>query len=569
MEEDDEPEGPEVFSLPGEVRVTDGPPGGPPSIVVSPSRPPRSSRPSFRAPDRYTDPEVVDDDAITRAIDTSRSFDRLSISSVPVLSSFPPPPQVTPGRGGAAPRVFYRHPIVVEAVITTPNGTRLKLRTANVSKRGLFVAADVAQLPLEPGMTCKVLLVGPGHAVDFEAEVIRFSDGRSPGETREGVAFQIVYLSHEQEAQLDRLIQSDATGPALLGRLSAPLAPRRFLIAGAGIVGLLAVGFLGAWWVTATRRTPISVTVVIRGEVDDAVASYADGEILPEQQLTLRSTLAASKMVRVLVKRGDRVDAGQALVEDAEEGALRDALGAAQRRRASAEAQMRQLQHPREGDLAQSPDIVDNVRGNLAEARALVDARAADLKRGQIVAPFAGVVAELGVQTGDLVAPSNAIGELVDDSSMHAHVAFGEAEAARIRTGMQARVSVTGVPDPVVGTVNHVGTVVHANGKGRWVSVEIGLPSGVVLRAGTTATAQVVLGQKSVLLVPVRALEGGGPTRRALVVNADDRVEEREVTVGSTLADLVEVTSGLEEGGRVVSDPRACGVRADARFVPR
>jgi multidrug efflux system membrane fusion protein len=75
------------------------------------------------------------------------------------------------------------------------------------------------------------------------------------------------------------------------------------------------------------------------------------------------------------------------------------------------------------------------------------------------------------------------------------------------------------------------------------------------LWAGEFVNARLLLGtQVNVVAVPPSAIQRGPQGLFAWVVTANDTAQARPIQVGSTTGDLTIVTSGLEEGERVVTD---------------
>jgi RND family efflux transporter MFP subunit len=73
------------------------------------------------------------------------------------------------------------------------------------------------------------------------------------------------------------------------------------------------------------------------------------------------------------------------------------------------------------------------------------------------------------------------------------------------------------------------------------------------LKPGSFATAQIEqASRKPGILVPAAAVRTISGTSRVFVV-ATDRAEERLVTVGQAVDDLVEITTGLKIGERVAT----------------
>jgi RND family efflux transporter MFP subunit len=67
------------------------------------------------------------------------------------------------------------------------------------------------------------------------------------------------------------------------------------------------------------------------------------------------------------------------------------------------------------------------------------------------------------------------------------------------------------------------------------------------------------------LLVPATSVETVAGTSRVYVIAADNRVEERIVTLGEKVGDRVEIATGVKAGERVAANPR--GKLADGARV--
>ena len=73
------------------------------------------------------------------------------------------------------------------------------------------------------------------------------------------------------------------------------------------------------------------------------------------------------------------------------------------------------------------------------------------------------------------------------------------------------------------------------------------------LKPGLFATARIEQPQRTPgVLVPAAAVQTSAGTSRVYVVNGD-HVEERIVTTGETIGELVEITKGLKAGERVAT----------------
>jgi multidrug efflux pump subunit AcrA (membrane-fusion protein) len=87
--------------------------------------------------------------------------------------------------------------------------------------------------------------------------------------------------------------------------------------------------------------------------------------------------------------------------------------------------------------------------------------------------------------------------------------------------------------------------------------------------AGLFAKATLTLEQKShALVVPMQALSQSGNSATVFVVDMNNRVQSRSVTIGLQGANEAEVLTGLNEGDRIVVSDRS-GLKAGAEVRPQ
>ncbi len=81
-------------------------------------------------------------------------------------------------------------------------------------------------------------------------------------------------------------------------------------------------------------------------------------------------------------------------------------------------------------------------------------------------------------------------------------------------------------------------------------------PVPVILRAGYSANAEIIIEEREdVLVIPERVVDFAEDTARVTVLLDDETSEERVIQTGLSDAINVEVVSGLAEGARVREKP--------------
>lgn len=351
-------------------------------------------------------------------------------------------------------------------------------------------------------------------------------------------------------------------------------AKRASIAAGVVVVGLIALA--------ARPKKPLEVDVatVERGDLDVRVSSAASGDVEPFARAVLRAETVA-RVMQVGAKAGDRVEANAELVRF-DDRSLAAAATAARVTRDSAERDLATAE-----TMAKKGIITEQALLQARSARDLARANAqlaeANLARGVVRAPFAGLVARLPVQEGDSVVVGAVVAEVVDDSRLFVRAAFDEVDAVRISLGMKAIARLDAFPDaPIAAVVERVDPIVGgdslasesaipiAGKKDRTIGIRVALEkaeSKVIV--GMSADVEVILEtRRDVLRVPSAAIFRDEGKSYAWVL-AKGRLTRRTVTTGESNWEMFEILEGLSEGDRVVVSLDTEGVKNGARAEPR
>ena len=172
-----------------------------------------------------------------------------------------------------------------------------------------------------------------------------------------------------------------------------------------------------------------------------------------------------------------------------------------------------------------------------------------------ITAPFDGKVAEVYVDEKDTVSTVTPIIHLIDTITMELNVEVDEIDVAEVKPGQRAIIEVDALPAlPLEGKVSSIsllptqvsGVVVYA------VKIEFNVPEGTGLRIGMSATADIIIAERSnVLLVPDRAIKQDSEGNTIVEVMVNEQIEERIVVTGISDGFQTEIVDGLEEGEMV------------------
>lgn len=385
------------------------------------------------------------------------------------------------------------------------------------------------------------------------------------------------------------------TGPSASGsRLG-----RRLLVTAV----LLAAGSFALWHYTRPQPVAVSLREVDRGRVERSVANTRAGTVKACRRAKL-APLAGGQIVAQPVHEGDRVRAGQVLLElwnedtaaqarvaeEQERSARLRAEEACERASIAERDAERALGLHRDGlipddqfDRATSSaktlrSACNAARAEVTQSQRSIELARANLKRTVLRAPFDGIVAKITGEVGEFAMPSPpgiptppAI-DLIDDSCLYVTAPIDEVDAARVRVGQTGYITLDAFAGRrFPGRVRRIAPyVLEVEKQARTVDVEVEFtnPGDVkALLVGYSADVEIVLEEReNVLRVPTQALLEGN---RVLVYDPNPgRLEERRIETGISSWEYTEVRSGLEPGERVVASPERPGVAPGAKAVP-
>ena len=193
-------------------------------------------------------------------------------------------------------------------------------------------------------------------------------------------------------------------------------------------------------------------------------------------------------------------------------------------------------------------------------AKQAVEEAKSKLEMETITAPFYGVVASVDVEEGDIIPDSGmsqvTIVRLIDPMSMELSVGLDEIDIPGVEMGQRAIIEVDALPDvQLEGKVTSISPLPTVEAGVVLYKVKIGfdVPQGSGLRVGMSATADIIINERSsVLLVPDRAIKQDRQGNPVVFVMVNEQIEARPVVIGISDGLLTEIVGGLSEGETVV-----------------
>jgi HlyD family secretion protein len=296
---------------------------------------------------------------------------------------------------------------------------------------------------------------------------------------------------------------------------------------------------------------------VVRGDLTVIVSGSGNIGVSNEARLAFGS---GGKVEKLYVEEGDKVSQGDVLAK-LDTGALELALVQAKAALAQAEYSLNQLKEVSHA----SYDRVKVAELELEAAEQAVAQAQKQLDEATITAPFDGVVASVTVEEGDIIPSSTmspqVIIHLVDLTTMELSAEVDEIDIPNVELGQRAIISVDALPGvQLEGEVTSVSPVATEESGLMLYKIKVGfeVPEGSGLKAGMSATADIVISERSgVLLVPSRAIGEDSQGNPLVKVMVGEQIEERAVVIGISDGSQTEIVSGLNEGDTVVIEKKA------------
>jgi RND family efflux transporter MFP subunit len=223
-------------------------------------------------------------------------------------------------------------------------------------------------------------------------------------------------------------------------------------------------------------------------------------------------------------------------------------------------------------DLIKSNSVsqqeVDNNNQNLNSQTASVQAASAEVGRLQqmqgfekIYAPFDGVITARKTEVGDLINAGNSgLGQelfrISNITTMRVYVNVPEVYSEAIAPGVRASMEVASLSNrSFTGTVARTSHAIGVNSRTLLTEVDVPNPKDELL-PGAYAQVHFHLSLKAVpLVLPGNTIlfQAQGP--QVGVVNSQNRIELRKVTLGRDFGNKVEILSGISHPDAVIANP--------------
>jgi RND family efflux transporter MFP subunit len=291
---------------------------------------------------------------------------------------------------------------------------------------------------------------------------------------------------------------------------------------------------------------------------NQAARVFAVGTVASENRVNLSSRLGAY-VTEVGVSAGETVRKGQVCVvlDDRE---IREQLSALQAQLKQAETEYERTRQLFEKNAATEQGLVaaESLHNSL---RAKVEAAKVMLSDTVLRAPMDGVVTDRRVEAGDLASPGQVLLSVYDSRNMRLEVPVPVRLVEHLARGQDVDVVLDRPSRAMRGRVSEIVSEIDPLSRTQVVKVRI-LDAGGDILPGTFGRVWMAGDSRVVVSVPVGAVYRVGQLEWVQVVQGSNLVQ-RLVKTGVTVAEQVEVLSGLDEGDVILVNPMREGVAHD------
>jgi HlyD family secretion protein len=342
---------------------------------------------------------------------------------------------------------------------------------------------------------------------------------------------------------------------------------------------------LASWYFTRPKPLAVELATVATGNVEATIVNTRAGTIKACQRSNL-APISGGQIAKIWVKEGDRVQKGQTLLElwnvDLQahrELAQRQLTMSQERRRETCIlAENARRESIRTQQLVEkgfvSSQRAEDADANARARQAGCDAAISDIKRAEaqirvaqagldravITAPFSGVIAHISGELGEFTTPSPPgiptppTIDLIDDSCLYVNAPMDEVDAPKIKVGQEARITLDAMPNKVFpGKIRRISPyVTEIEKQARTVDIEVEFQQLTedILLVGYSADVEVILERRNdVLRIPTQAIR---QNNAVWVVDAHNKLIERQLETGLSNWSFTEIRSGLKEGDQIL-----------------
>ncbi len=301
-------------------------------------------------------------------------------------------------------------------------------------------------------------------------------------------------------------------------------------------------------------------TVEARLQEIDVIFS-ASGTIRAASHSTLTSKIMGN-VTRMMVREGDRVEKGEALleIESQDIGArvrqARGALESAEAALRNAEANFNRISELFSRGSATRFELdgatlqLDSAKGRVKQAKGAVKEARTMKQYALIRAPVAGVVTRKRVEVGDQAAPGRPLVEFEDRSRLQFETFVPESKLSSLKIGQKVEVAINALSDErIAGSIAEMEPSSDPVSHSAKIKIDLKEAKGAL--SGMYGRALIPTGKRHAVLIPQKAVVKRGQLTAVYLLDKEQTFHFRLIQTGKLFRDQIEVLSGLEGGERI------------------
>jgi len=193
---------------------------------------------------------------------------------------------------------------------------------------------------------------------------------------------------------------------------------------------------------------------------------------------------------------------------------------------------------------------IDQAKADTANAEAF-------LSHTRILSPIDGIVTTKPADLGQMAAPGTHLLSVEDESHYRLEALVEESRISRIHLGDTVSVSIDALGQkPMAGQVSEIVPALDPASRSTIIKIDLrASDSSTLFQSGLFGKARFNTGAKQVLTVPVQSVLERGQLTFVYVVDPAKIAHMRLIQTGKRYGDRVEILSGLSEGDPVVLEP--------------
>lgn len=381
--------------------------------------------------------------------------------------------------------------------------------------------------------------------------------------------------------------EQDPETPVEAGETTAPSRRHKrrwwpFIVAGALV---LAVAGGAIYWQLRPKASAAATDqfVAVSQQTLKQTVS-ATGTIEPARESAL-SFDSSGTVTGVNVEVGDKVTKGEVLAT-MDDASLQAAVDSAKAALTASRDNLTTL----EDDSSTTDTALASAKADVKLKKSQLEQAKEALAGAELKAPFSGIVADVGIATGDATGSSGSSGSgsgssgsqgsagaastaapqdsstdssssgsssgsitVISTNAWTVSSSVGGSDLSSVKKGLQVQITPSGSTDTVFGTVQTVGVLASSSDSGTSsfpVTIKItGSPKG--LHAGESATVSIIVKQISnALVVPTLAVKTANGQAVVQKKSGNGTVQTK-ITIGDTYGTFTQVKSGLKVGDQV------------------